>query len=332
MNKLSEIERKKIELEISEQLMISIAEDLPFIIKGSFLTKEYHKNPYARIENGGDIDLILNRKLDLIHPITSDNYYDIFMPQIDKNLQHEVTSILYKLEKILDNKFDLIEQPWFITALETEGYNNLLQDGEVELCLVNYASDGDFLTIGLAIDYPINIVDNQPTMGTVVIDIAINLPINFTPEEILYKTLDGREVKLKNTTPLLYQTAWKMHQTLCGPRIKDLDDLAVFLPHINFEDEETFKKFFDEIIKECKLTPEENANMLINNLIDLLSMDTSEYMKNKINAFEIDRYYYKLYNAYFQETLIADVCKNFHEWLHLCIDCGKALQYIKGWD
>ena len=78
--------------------------------------------------------------------------------------------------------------------------------------LVNYATDGDFTTVGLEIT-----TDN---IDYIEIDIAIDMPVHFQPETILYKTITGKEVTLKNTTPLIYQTAWKIHQILARPRLK----------------------------------------------------------------------------------------------------------------
>ena len=70
------------------------------------------------------------------------------------------------------------------------------------------------------------------------------MPVHFQPETILYKTMTGKEVILNNTTPLIYQTAWKIHQIIVRPRLKDLDDVIRFLPHIDLQINITLDCFF----------------------------------------------------------------------------------------
>ena len=41
---------KIIDLGIKEELMIYIANNLPFVVKGSFLTSQYHTDPQARLD------------------------------------------------------------------------------------------------------------------------------------------------------------------------------------------------------------------------------------------------------------------------------------------
>ncbi len=248
------------ELEIKEELMIHIANHLPFIVKGSFLTKQYHKDPQARLKSGGDIDLIYHGSNGTIPKLCAFDYESRtqFLQEAGKMLKHELLDIFYKLEEIMTRRLELTERPGFILELEYIGFDDIFERSySIYPFLVNYAADGDFATIGLEISDPYFFTE---------IDIAIDMPVHFQPETILYRTLTGKEVMLKNTTPLIYQTAWKIHQIIVRPRLKDLDDVIRFLPHIDFKDRHNFEIFFDEIISECKLTDEKTGKTSIDTL------------------------------------------------------------------
>ncbi len=328
------------ELEIKEELMIYIANHLPFIVKGSFLTRQYHKDPLARLKSGGDIDLIYTGSVCTIpKPDTYDyDTYHTYIREVEKLLKPELIDILYKLEEIMTRKLELTERPEFILDLETLGYDRLFKDSvEVYFSLVNYAADGDFVTVGFGTG--IGKYDVE-------IDIAIDMPVHFQPETILYRTLAGKEVMLKNTTPLIYQTAWKIHQIIVRPRMKDLDDVIRFLPHIDFEDRHIFELFFDEIISECELTNDKIYKTLIDTLKKLFTKEEA------MQIFQIGTivdnwgrvpYYSDLYGGipcqigvmvnlvpeYHAEELEQEVCSCFLKALHSRIDCDEAVKYIE---
>ncbi len=335
---------KMIDLEIKEELMIYIANNLPFIAKGSFLTYQYHKDPLSRLMSGGDIDLIYDNSKGILEKRKIDDFdhYDEFIQDIETLLKCELINILYKLEEIMMEKLNLIERPGFILELEGFGYRKILRESDtIQLYLVNYASDGDFTTVG------IKIYDPNLYAKWIEIDIALNIPIRFQPETILYKTMTGKEVTLKNTTPLVYQTAWKIHQILVRPRFKDLDDVTHFLPHIDFEDRHTFERFFDEIISECKLSCIDGAcRRLIHDLTMLFKTENAIQVAKMLNIFDdLDRiqYYSNLYGIPCQieeeknstkntEKLEQEICSCFLRALHNEIDCNEAIQYIgKTW-
>lgn len=308
-------------LEVKEDLIIYIVNNLPFVAKGSFLTKQYHENPIKRLGNGGDIDLICCKDIKLNKPeiIDYDSCHD-YLREIEKLLQPEITAILYKAEELLQKKLHLLEPSNFIKILnEPDGYSRIFKD-ELNFYLVNYALDGDFTTVGLCIDdfgYEIEI------------DIAVDMPISFEPERILYKKLDGSEEYFEKTTPLLYQMAWKMHQMICRPRIKDMDDIMRFIPSVDLNNEENFKLFFDEIINECKLSSEENYKKLLKNMVDLFSVDTHTYCKKMDLVFENTNYYYEIYDVKDKECLYKEICKQFYDIIHNYIDCERVVSYIE---
>lgn len=314
------------ELEIKEELMIYIANHLPFIVKGSFLTKQYHKDPQARLLNGGDIDLIYYGSACTIQKPDVFDYdsYHQFIRKIETLLKHELTDIFYKLEEIMTRKLELTERPEFILEFEELGYDRVFKESnDICIFLVNYAADGDFTTVGL------EICDRKLYVE---IDIAIDMPIHFQPETISYKTMTGKKVTLKNTTPLIYQTAWKVHQILVRPRLKDLDDVIRFLPYIDFEDRHNFELFFDEIISECKLTDRKTCEKLLNTLKMLfLKRDIAQsfIVGNMVNDGDKIQYYSSLYGIYYNvEKLKGEVCSSFLKALYSRIDCDAALQYI----
>ena len=327
------------DLEINEELMIYIANNLPFIAKGSLLTSQYHKNPQARLLNGGDIDLIYNNpNVKMPKPPKTFDYDTSisFLREIEKLLKNEIIDILYKLEEIMTKKFDLTERPRFILEYEELGYDRVFKDSsEISLFLVNYAADGDFITVGLYI-------------YNTEIDIAIDMPVHFQPETILYKTMTGKEVILNNTTPLIYQTAWKIHQIIVRPRLKDLDDVIRFLPHIDFTDKHNFRLFFYEIISECKLTDSKTFKQLIETFKKLFEGNQAQKMiaENIADSEHIVYDYYKyftdLYGTKFKiknnqgyctsydlEELKNKISSDFLDMLQSKIDCNAALEYIE---
>ena len=316
----------KIALEIKEELMIYIAGHLPFVIKGSFLTSQYHRDPYKRLLNGGDIDLVYRNRHSNIPVPEKFGYgsYHQFIREIEKLLEKELVAIFYKLEEIMARKLNLQERPEFILEFEELGYGGIFRDsGTVALYLVNYAADGDFTTVGL------EICDCKMSFE---IDIAIDMPLHFQPETILYKTVGGKEVVLENTTPLLYQTAWKMHQILVRPRLKDLDDVIRFLAHIDFKDKNNFQTFFDEIISECRLADTKTCEGLISVLKKLFSDEntTKSLIVDKIVGCGLEmQYYSNLYGIHNNAELLKNkVCASFLKELHHSIDCEVALGYI----
>ena len=317
-----EIDYKKLSLEIKEELMIYISNDLPFITKGSFLTSQFHTVGYERLENGGDIDLIYHNSHSVKPKIFDYDSCHIFLRAIETTLQLEIIDIFYKLEEIISAKLDPLERPEFIVEYEQLGYDKIFKEGICTgLYLVNYASDGDFTTIGIEIDSDKIVCE---------IDIAIDMPVAFEPETIVYKTLDNKNVVLKNTSPLLYQTAWKMHQMIARPRLKDMDDIIRFLPHLDFQNEENFNMFFNEIIKECKLSDEKTCKNLIENLGILFSGDILNYINENFHDsfFGSSAYYHKLYAIEDKKELKEKVCDDFYKSIHKHINCVQALKYI----
>ena len=321
-NRDIKIDYKGLSLKIKEELMIYISNNLPFVTKGSFLTSQYHKEPYSRLSNGGDIDLIYNNPIIKKPKISDYDSYHIFLREIETLLKLEIIDIFYKLEEIISRRFPLLDRPEFILEFEQLGYDKIFKNAvNIDLFLVNYASDGDFTTIG------IEIFSNKITFE---IDIAIDMPITFNPETILYETLDKKSVTLKNTTPLLYQTAWKMHQMISRPRVKDMNDIIRFLPHLDLQDKEIFHKFLNEIINECNLVDEKTCDQLLLNLKLLLSQDTLTFIDENLHDafFGQSNYYLNLYNAMNNEQLKEKICNDFYTSLHQYIDCEKASDYI----
>ncbi|ONI44289.1 hypothetical protein AN641_07560 [Candidatus Epulonipiscioides gigas] len=331
------MDQQRLRLEIQEELMIYIANNLPFVAKGSWLSYKYHPNPYERLSCGGDIDLIYTKTISLpkYHSdVATNDYYFALLSNIEDTLEPEITAILYKLEEIVIKKLDLWEQPDFITHLEILGYKESLKQGIIDSYIINYGASDDFTTISLIINYN-PYFDNETYY--IYIDIAVDMPINFVPQTIIYHTLNNEQVELKNTAPLLYQGAWKIHQLIVRPRLKDLDDLIRFLPYIDLKNEQNFQNFFNEIINECKLCDEITCAELINNLKNLLQGKINE-PKKKSNAID-NAYpqYIKEYNFKYYEKLYAETEKSklqhiiydtFFEVLNQNIDCQKALEYI----
>lgn len=333
---ISYIER--INLEIREELMIYIANNLPFVVKGSFLTSSLHKNPYKRLKSGGDIDLIYKNRHVKKYNICDYESYHNYIREIEKELKNEFVEIFYKLEEIIIRKLNLSIRPPFIKEFEEYSFDKVFSDSDAfYLYMVNYGETDDFTTICLEIMPMYEFFDdirleNLSKISDIAIDIAIDMPINFEPQKILYKKIDGTQQYIENTTPLLYQIAWKLHQVIVRPRIKDLDDIATFLKHIDFNENDNLENLLDEIIKECSLLEDKDCQRLLVRLKNLFLFNYDIKNEIKVNPTE-DRiqYYFDLYpfTKFRFINLIEYICKNFYDAIRENIDCGYAVQHIE---
>lgn len=81
------------------------------------------------------------------------------------------------------------------------------------------------------------------------VDISFNLPLPQEPVALTFHPSQGAAFSVPKTVPLALQVAWKLHQTIVRPRIKDFYDLAYFLIHPSFDPnarQDALKAFADE--------------------------------------------------------------------------------------
>lgn len=167
----------------------------PFMLKGSYLTRQYFAQPTERLPQ--DLDWLY------IEPIAS--------PE--------------EAKQVFDD--------WAIRATEAVYDDGVVFQSFREDAfwrMIDYAMADDFPTINTDLRYQIA---GQPTQ-ILHLDISFNLPLDIPSEPLLYQPLQGEPFVVEHTAPLGLQVAWKLHQTLVRPRFKDLFDLQYLVQHPDF--------------------------------------------------------------------------------------------------
>jgi hypothetical protein len=95
---------------------------------------------------------------------------------------------------------------------------------------VDYAMSDDFPTTNTDITCT---VDGRRV--DLCFDISFNLDMPLAPAPLRFQPTRGDAFIAPKTAPLALQVAWKLHQTVIRPRIKDFYDLAHFFKHPDFD-------------------------------------------------------------------------------------------------
>lgn len=105
----------------------------------------------------------------------------------------------------------------------------------------------------MADDFPTTSTDVSCRVGSRRVDfsfdLSFNLDLPLEPVPLKFVPLRGESFTVPKTPPLALQVAWKLHQTVVRPRIKDFYDLAHFLIHPAFDAaarEDALQAFVDE--------------------------------------------------------------------------------------
>lgn len=167
----------------------------PFMLKGSYVTRQYFQNSSDRIP--ADLDWVYLEKLN------------------DEQTTRE------KLNEwvTLVTEFSLDDNVTFRSFQDNVFWRR-----------IDYAMDDDFPTVNT--DIMCWVGDEQLEFG---LDVSFNLDIPQSPIPLLYKPLIGAEFIFEKTVPISLQVSWKMHQTLVRPRFKDLFDLIHLVQHESFD-------------------------------------------------------------------------------------------------
>ena len=171
---------------------------MPFMLKGSYVTRQYFVDPVQRTP--ADLDwLYLERLND---------------PETSRSIFNKWVTMITELKTN-----DGVE---FMSFSENGAWR-----------LIDYAMHDDFPTTYTELACRVD----QHEIHSLEIDISFNLPVEFPPVPLLYKPLRGEPFTIPYTTPLCLQVSWKIHQTLIRPRFKDLFDLTYLLQHPSFSQE-----------------------------------------------------------------------------------------------
>lgn len=169
--------------------------ELPFMLKGSYVTRQYFPDPTLRIPH--DLDWVY------LHPIGSaeeaERIFSAWATQATE-LGHDDG---VRFRSFRENAF------WRI---------------------LDYAMADDFPTTNTDL---VCWVDGE-LFDWFSLDISFNLPLEVPSEPLYYQPLRGAPFLVPHATPLALQVAWKLHQTLVRPRFKDLFDLPFLLRHSHF--------------------------------------------------------------------------------------------------
>lgn len=169
--------------------------DFPFVLKGSYVTRQYFKDPSHRIP--GDVDWVALHKIDN---------------------EEEARTIFTKWATEV-TELELDDDVKFLSFTQNEFWRR-----------IDYAMSDDFPTVNT--DISCNVSGMEVEFG---LDISFNLDIDYPLIPLEYKPIMGDTFTVPNTVPLNLQVAWKVHQTLVRPRFKDIFDLMHLVQHPSFD-------------------------------------------------------------------------------------------------
>ncbi|WP_258022721.1 nucleotidyl transferase AbiEii/AbiGii toxin family protein [Brevibacillus formosus] len=209
------------ELIVLEALLRRIAlVNMPFVLKGSLLTRQYLDN--REIRDADDIDLLYAGKIrDVEHA-------------------HEV----FTQWMIQVTEMDLNDGVVFRSFRENAFWR-----------YIDYAMADDFPTINTDIAYYFKGQTREADdYSELDLDISFNLEMDAEPVPLQYQPAFGESFLVPYTVPLSIQVAWKLHQTIVRPRFKDLYDLKFLLSHPTY-DNDALKETLQALVNECSIDP-----------------------------------------------------------------------------
>lgn len=175
----------------------------PFMLKGSYVTRQYFQYPADRIP--ADLDWVY------MHKISS----------------HIVANELFSDWVTAITELDLDDGVTFRSFRENDFWR-----------MIDYAMADDFPTVNTDLKCWVD-----ETVVDLHVDISFNLDIEQPPVSLEYRPVRGEGFIIPNTVPLSLQVSWKIHQTLVRPRFKDLYDLTHLVNHSAFDQQELEKSF-----------------------------------------------------------------------------------------
>ena len=167
----------------------------PFMLKGSFVTRQYMAQPAQRIPQ--DLDWVC------LTPAQSEEQMRALLNDWATAVTEQPATDGFTLQRFRENTF------WR---------------------MMDYAMSDDFPTVNT--DIGVWLPGYSPattTMLSLSVDVSFNLTIAPPPVPLIYQPIEGEAFFLPQTCPLALQVAWKLHQTLVRPRYKDITDLIMLL-------------------------------------------------------------------------------------------------------
>lgn len=192
------MEKNEIEMVAHEAFIKRAAEiDAPFMLKGSYVTRQYFDKPEDRRPN--DLDWVCLENF--ADPNDAEDFFSDWAAK--------VTAV---------EKDDGVK---FRSFRENEFWR-----------MIDYAMADDFPTVNTDI---LCWVDEKPCEFS--FDLSFNLDITVPPISLTYRPLRGKIFEVPQTVPLPLQISWKLHQTIVRPRFKDIFDLIYLMNYPAFDRE-----------------------------------------------------------------------------------------------
>lgn len=184
----------------------------PFMLKGSFLTRQYFP---AHIERKPqDLDWVCLK------------------PLVDRNF----------VEDHLNEWMNYLTTVDLNDGIRYEAFSKQHYWWELD-----YVMSDDFPTVTTSI---LAWVNGQKI--DVDIDVSFNLKITDIQKSLTYCPFVGRSFKLSQTPSLATQIAWKLHQCIVNPRFKDIFDLTYVLKHLSFKNTYAQLSTIETLKAECE--------------------------------------------------------------------------------
>jgi hypothetical protein len=188
----------------------------PFMLKGSFVTRQYFPHPEQRIPQ--DLDWVC------LTPAQDEE-------QMRALLNAWATAVT--------------EQP------ATDGFTFQSFRENTFWRMIEYAMSEDFPTVNT--DIGVWLPGHSSSVSAMLsfsVDVSFNLVVEPPPVPLTYQPLAGEPFLVPRTCPLALQVAWKLHQTLVRARYKDLTDLIELLAVPAF-DASTRTVALQALVDEC---------------------------------------------------------------------------------
>lgn len=221
---------------------------VPFVLKGSLLTRQYLQDPTARWVE--DIDLLYMERLP--NPEKAHSVFSHWMRQIT-----ETTAVEDGVR--------------FRSFAENDFWRG-----------IDYAMADDFPTVNTDLAYWF-LAEDRPDYDELSLDISFQLDMPVAPIPLEYQPAVGEPFLVPFTVPLSVQVAWKLHQTIVRAREKDLQDLCLLLAHLDYSRktlEETIRTLREECLHDKLRWPACAKPLFVGNMQDVyVQMCTRMYGK-----------------------------------------------------
>jgi hypothetical protein len=197
--------------------------NMPFMLKGSFVTRQYFENPLDRLP--ADLDWVYMNNIADVE--TASEIFNEWATAVTEYTMHD--GVVF-------------------TSFKKDAFWRM----------IDYAMADDFPTVNTDLSCTVDGKEFRPLQ----LDISFNLPMDNEPAaELLYRPLRGQSFIVPCSVALYLQVSWKLHQTLVRPRFKDLFDLIYLVQHPAFNNN-TLQETMQALADECAVDNVDMSRMV----------------------------------------------------------------------